>query len=252
MENMLLRGVLAPALVLLVSLAARRLGPRAAGQLLGSPTTTGPFLALLCMTSGTGAAAQATHGSTTGQLVVAIFTLAYGCLAPRLRPALTLLLALGCAAAVGVVGSLCPSIWLTAALALAVILAGLLTWPPAQPAAQPTQPTRAWEIPVRMLLAGATVLAAIAVSALAGSFVGGLLSSLPVLLAVMGPSLHRSAGPTAAATMMRGAMAAATGTIAFLIVLSTTLGPLGPSAAFLLALAAMAIPAPMLRLATPR
>ncbi|MFJ6650538.1 hypothetical protein ACIQPS_33395 [Streptomyces sp. NPDC091290] len=251
MEILLFRATLAPSLVLLVSVAARRLGPRAGGQLLGAPTTTGPFLALMCMTSGTGAAAQATHGSATGQLAVSVFTLAYGRLAPHLRPTLTLLSTLGCAAVAGVVGAWCPSIWLTAALVLAVILAGLMTWPAAEPAAQPEQLARAREILLRMLLAGATMLAAMAVSVRVGSFVGGVLSSLPVLLAVIGPSLHRSAGPTAAATMMRGALAGASGTMAFLLVLSTTLVPQGPRAAFLLALAAMILPASMLRWLRP-
>lgn len=101
MDILLFRGVLASALVLLVSLAARRLGPRAAGQLLGSPTTTGPFQALLCMTSGTGGGGTGharQHHRTAGRCDLHP---RLRMPRPRLRPALTLLLALGCAAAVG-------------------------------------------------------------------------------------------------------------------------------------------------------
>jgi hypothetical protein len=245
-EILLFRTALAPSLVLVVSLAARRLGPRVGGQFLGWPTTTGPYLALVSMTSGAGAAAQATHGSVTGQLVVVVFALAYGRIAPALRGAPTLLVALGCAVLAGVAGGLCPTIWLTAGLALAVILGGLWTWPAAQPFAQ-SRP-RAWEIPVRMALAGATVPAAMAVA----TFAGGVVSSLPVLMAVMAPSLHRSGGAAAAVAMTRGAMTAAIGTIAFLLVLSTALVSLGAWIAFPLALAAMATASLLLRVAASR
>ncbi|MGW1142395.1 hypothetical protein, partial [Streptomyces zhihengii] len=52
MDIALLRILLAPSLVLVVSLVARRAGPALGGRLLGAPTTTGPFLLLMCWDSG--------------------------------------------------------------------------------------------------------------------------------------------------------------------------------------------------------
>ncbi|TQF03080.1 hypothetical protein E6W39_13480 [Kitasatospora acidiphila] len=239
MELLLVRTALAPSLVLLASVIARRLGPRRGGQLLGAPTSTGPFLALTWLSSGPEKTAAAAHGTVTGTLVVACFCLAYARLAPTRRPAWTLVLTLAWAAVAGLVGASCGSIWLTAGLTVAVIGAGLLSWPATGPSCPPPSRTRRWEIPVRMALAGATVVTALAAATALGSFVGGVLSALPVLLSVMGTSVHRTAGAPAAQEMMRGALTSAAGTLGFLLVLCFAPVPLGPLAAFLLALAAL-------------
>ncbi|MGF1428372.1 hypothetical protein [Kitasatospora sp. LaBMicrA B282] len=239
MELLLFRAALAPSLVLLASLVARRSGPRRGGQLLGAPTSTGPFLALTWLGSGPGRAAAAAHGTVTGTLVVACFCLAYGRLAATRRPLRTLLAALGCAAA--------GNVWLTAALTVAVVGGGLLTWPATAAGALPPGRPRAWEIPVRMAFSAVTVLAALAAATALGSFVGGVLSALPVLLSVMGTSVHRTAGPRAAADLMRGALTSAAGTLGFLLVLCFAPVPLGPGIAFLLAGSALVLGDALLR-----
>ncbi|SDO79065.1 hypothetical protein SAMN04487981_113141 [Streptomyces sp. cf386] len=219
MEILLLRSALAPSLILLVSVVARRSGPRLGGLLLGAPTTSGPFLALMWLDGGNAPAARAAHGNIAAQLAVVSFCLAYGRLAPALHPARTLTAALACAAGAGVVAAVCASVWLTAALTVAVTCVGLRTWP----APVRTDPTparaRGWEIPVRMAVSATTVLLAMFAADALGSFTGGILAALPVLLAVMAPSTHRSTGADAAAAMMRAALTVAPGTVAFLLVL---------------------------------
>lgn len=242
MELILVRTALAPCLVLLVSVASRCLGSRLAGRLLGAPTTTGPFLVVVCLSSGAAAASGAAVGSVAGQLAVACFCLAYGRIAATFSPAATLVFALACAGAGGTAGTLTGNEWLTAGLAAAVIAAGLLTWPAsAHVSRHPAARARAWEIPARMALSGVTVLAAILVADAAGSFAGGMLSSLPVLLGIVTPSVHRGSGAQAASDMMHGALVSAAGTIGFLLVLSCELLPLGPWPAFVLAIIAMAV-----------
>ncbi|WP_329587277.1 hypothetical protein OG500_37865 [Kitasatospora sp. NBC_01250] len=252
MELLLLRVALAPSLVLLASVVARRLGPRRGGQLLGAPTTTGPFLALTWLASGPERAASAAHGTVTGTLVVACFCLAHARLAPTRPPGRTLALALLCAAGAGLVGAGLDEVRLSAALTSAVIVAGLLTWPAT--GADHRQPTaaRGWEIPVRMALSGVTVAGALAAAAALGPFVGGVLSALPVLLSIMGTSVHRTAGAPAAAELMRGALTSAAGTLGFQLVLCFAPVPLGPAAAFALALTALLTGDRLLRLGLPR
>ncbi|MEV7026135.1 hypothetical protein [Kitasatospora sp. NPDC093558] len=252
METLLLRAALAPSLVLLASVVARRLGPRRGGQLLGAPTNTGPFLALTWLAAGPAAVASAAHGTVTGTLVVACFCVVYARVAPARRPAWTLALALLGAAAAGLTGTLCDNVWVSAGLTLAVVVAGLLTWPAASSNAGRTSPPRTWEIPARMLLSGVTVVAALCAGAALGPFVGGVLSSVPVLLSVMGTSVHRTAGAPAAVDMMRGALTSAAGTLAFLLVLCLAPAHLGPAAAFLLALAALVAADALLRLGIAR
>jgi hypothetical protein len=240
MEVVLARAALAPLLVLGVSLAARNAGPTRGGRLLGAPTSTGPFLLLVCLDSGTTTAARAAHGCVTGQLVVVCFCLAYGRLARRFRPVGALLGALGFATTGAVAGAVCPNIWLTALLSLTVTGAGLRTWPGVTTTPTPRAPhAPSWEIPLRMTLAAATVLGAAGVAGASGPFLGGVLSSLPVLLVVMTPSTHRTAGHAAAAAMSRAAMTSAGGTLGFLLTLAVTLVPCGIPLAFLPAGAAM-------------
>ena len=249
MEILLLRAVLAPCFVLLVSLAARRMGPRAGGRLLGTPTTTGPFLLLLALADGTKTAAGSLPGCVAGQAAVASFCLAYSRLAPRLRPARTLATALVFAAVAELIAASCTQIWLIAAFDVTILLAGLLTSPPAASAPasvsvsdnQPSNTPRRWEIPARMAISGAMVLLAMTVAGAAGPFVGGMLSSLPVLLMVMAFSIHRSVSADAAAQLSRGALTSGFATLGFLLVLDTTLEPFDALAAFALALAAMAL-----------
>ena len=247
MEILLLRAIFAPCLVLLVSLAARRLGPGVGGRLLGTPTTTGPFLLLLALADGTRTAAGSLPGCIAGQAAVASFCLAYSRLAPRLRPARTLAAALGMAAVAELIAASCTQIWLTAAFDATIVLAGLLTSPILTPAPaststnQPSNTPRRWEIPARMAISGVMVLIAMIAAHAAGPFVGGMLSSLPVLLMVMAFSIHRSVGPGPAAQLTRGALTSGFATLGFLLVLDTTLETLGAPASFALALAALAL-----------
>ncbi|WP_435271367.1 hypothetical protein [Streptomyces sp. 1222.5] len=136
---------------------------------------------------------------------------------------------------------------MSAAMTLTVIVVGLQTLPAPGANVQPLNPTRTWEIPVRMMLSGVTVVAAVAAADALGSFLGGVLSSLPVLLSIMGSSVHRAAGAPAATDLMRGALSSAAGTLGFLLVLCYAPQLLGPLAAFLLALTALLVSDSLLR-----
>ncbi|WP_042377224.1 hypothetical protein [Streptacidiphilus melanogenes] len=253
MELLLLRSALAPLLVLLASVLARRLGPRRGGQLLGAPTTSGPFLALTWIASGPEKAAAAAHGTATGMLGVACFCLAYARLAPTRRPARTLAIALACAAGAALAGAGGGSVWLSTALAVSVIVVGLLTWPSVTPTpARPNRGAGGWEIPARMAITGVVVAGALAASDVLGSFVAGVLTALPVLLSVMVTSTHREAGGRAAVDMLRGALTSTAGTLGFMLVLCFAPTHLGPVAAFGLALAALVLGERLLRRCAPR
>ncbi|WP_367124795.1 hypothetical protein [Streptomyces phytohabitans] len=267
MEILLVRAALAPSVVLLASVVARRLGPRRGGQLLGAPTTSGPFLLLVCAESGPGAAGRAAQGSVASQLVVAVFCLVYGRLATRTRPARALpgaLLAAAGAALVaaaiaaagtgsgagGGTGGAAPVV--ACALVLAVVAAGLRTWPPTPPDRVPARRPRRWETPMRMAVSGVTVVVAVVAARELGTYAGGVLCSLPVLLSVMAPAVHRTTGSRAAAELLRGALTATAGTVVFLFALATGLPRLGAAGAFPLALVAMPAADALLRTALAR
>lgn len=240
MEVLLLRATLAPLLILLTSIAAYRLGPRFGGRLLGLPLSTAPFLVVLCIEHGPQAASDASHGAALGQLTVVTFCLVYARLAVKARPLKALPIAVLCGAIAEVVVMLTHSLWLTA-IAIVTAVAGAVAWS-STPTDAPPQPggRSRWDLPFRMAVSGVVVLILTTTAPLLGPVVAGALSALPVLLIVMAPSVHRATGGEAAASLMYGALASAVGTITFVLVLSMTLVPAGPWAAFALALGGMA------------
>ncbi len=180
-----------------------------------------------------------THGCAAGQLTVTCFCLAYGRLAPGRRPLATLAAALTCSAPAAILATVIDNILLTAALSALLVTAGLLTWPDS-PEPRPRQAAaQQWELPARMAISAAMVAGSTEVAVAAGPFVGGIASSLPILLSVMGPSAHRTSDAVAS-EMMHGALISCLATISFLTVLALTLKPLG-YAAFPLALAALVL-----------
>ncbi len=167
-----------------------------------------------------------THGCAAGQLTVTCFCLAYGRLAPGRRPLATLAAALTCSAPAAILATVIDNILLTAALSALLVTAGLLTWPDS-PEPRPRQAAaQQWELPARMAISAAMVAGSTEVAVAAGPFVGGIASSLPILLCVMGPSAHRTSDAVAS-EMMHGALISCLATISFLTVLALTLKPLG-------------------------
>jgi hypothetical protein len=221
--------------VLLVTVVQRRYGPRLGGRLAGFPTTTFPFLLVLLARAGAGAVADAARGMIAGQLVVAAFCLGYGRVARRARrPAVAATVALAVAAAALSLVAEVRSPWLAAAVTGAVVLAGLVTWPPVPRIDTTTLPPR-WEVPVRVGAAAAVVTALAVLSSLLGPHLAGVLACTPVVLAILTPTTHRGSGFAAAETLVRSALRSLPGTCVFAVVTAWCVVPLGPVAAFGLA-----------------
>src|SRR5262249_59289494 len=80
----LLKVALAPALILLATLAGRRWGPAVGGWLAGLPLTSAPVSFILALEQGPGFAARAALGTLFGLVSLAAFCLAYGKASRRL------------------------------------------------------------------------------------------------------------------------------------------------------------------------
>ena len=70
MSILLLRLLLTPTLVVLVSYIQKRWGHALGGRVIGLPLSTGPFLILIYLMDGAGQTANATHGVVAGQIAV--------------------------------------------------------------------------------------------------------------------------------------------------------------------------------------
>jgi hypothetical protein len=221
-ELLALRLVLPPLLVVLASLAQRRLGDRAGGLLVGLPLTSGTYLLLLVPTHGASAAADAAVGVLAGQVAVVALCATYAWSAVRGGPARALgaaLVAWGLAAAAA--GAL-PNAGVVVGAFVLLATVVLRRWPAGSRPARAPQTAPLWSVLlVRAAAATAVVVGLSAATSALGPRLGGLVAAAPLVVLVVAPSTHRRDGTAAVRALLHGVVrgsVAATGlTLALLI-----------------------------------
>jgi uncharacterized membrane protein (GlpM family) len=235
---------LTPVLIALVSLAGRRWGTTVSGWLVGLPLTSGPIIFILASERGTAFAAKTSEGTLTGCFSEVAFCLAYGWCALRFRwpialAASFLAFALSTAALQHV---FLPSLPLFALAVCALALSiRLMPSPVAEPAAG-TIHSPPWDIPARMIVATALVLALTSVAPALGPHLTGLIAPFPVYVTTLTVFAHRLQGSARAIDVLKGLLFGLFAFASFLLVLATLLTQVGIAPAFALAIvAALAI-----------
>ena len=113
MNVLLLKVLLVPSLIALVTLAGRRWGQRLAGWLGGFPIVAGPVLLVLAIENGNAFAAEAAFAALVGLAPAMLFYLAYTRFAIRVRWFVAAPAALVCwVAAIGALHLVQPTVWL--------------------------------------------------------------------------------------------------------------------------------------------
>jgi hypothetical protein len=233
-----LKLLLAPVLIALASLAARRWGPSVGGWLIALPLTSGPVLFFLALDHGASFAAAAAVGALAGLAAIAAFALAY---AVGGRPGPLVGFAYATTAFVltglGLQLVLDDPTWAVLAVVLGAVSVAL-RWLPDRGTVAGVAAHPRWDIPARMV---AVVLLVFGLSAIAPSLgprLTGLAATFPVYVSVMTTFTQRTAGFPAAVGLLRGLLVGLYGTAAFFTVLVVGLVPVGIPPAFLAALAA--------------
>ncbi|HEX9478600.1 MAG TPA: hypothetical protein VGA90_07550 [Methylomirabilota bacterium] len=237
MDNLALKLVLTPALIGTATLAGRRWGQSVGGWLVGLPLTTGPVAFFIALDHGTAFAAAAVVGSLVGAVAEAAFSVAYGWSATRSAwlPAL-----LAGSAAYAVTAAILQPLALGPAalsgLVVAALALSLRLMPAVGGGAAPAVPP-AWDLPARMVLATAVVLALTALAPRLGARWSGLLATYPLFAAILTAFGHRVQGADAALRVLRGLLFGLFSFAAFCLVLAVGLVPLGIAGAFAAAIA---------------
>jgi hypothetical protein len=183
-DTFVLKFVMTPTLIALISLAGRRWGPAISGVLVGLPLTSGPIAFFLAVDHGVSFAAATAMGTLAGTISQAAFCVAYKRSAFRFGWALTVLLsslvfAIFTVVLQSVKLSLPP---LCLLVVLSLILALRLTMTVHIPAAAKRLPK--WDIPTRMFIATAYVILLTGIAPRIGPHLTGLLSPFPLYAAV--------------------------------------------------------------------
>lgn len=234
---LLLKLLLVPALVLIITLVGRRWGPSVAGWVAGFPVVTGPTLLFIALDQGASFAASAAHASLIAVLANVSFILAYAWTAlrsPWYRAAATGVAAFGLVAWALIL--LHAVLWVALVTTLLGLLAASRSFPATATAAVTAACTpSAWELPIRCLSAGALSLAVMQLADRLGPSTSGLMAVFPVLGLVLGVFSQRVWGGADAARLLAGMVRGLYAFTVFCFVLAVMLAWAGTAVAFLVA-----------------
>ena len=206
MMLLLLKLTLAPSLVALATLVARRWGPRAGGILIGFPLSTGPIFIFLAIEHGLEFAQQATVGILFGLVGVASFALTYVMASRRTGWIGSLGAAVVCFFGVSAVFSQVE--WRATGAGVsayaALLLVALVVRPPRPNLVKASPPW--WDLPLRMAAAAILTLSITEVASSLGPVLSGIVGTFPVVSTVVVAFTHHQWGREAAVGMLRGSV----------------------------------------------
>jgi hypothetical protein len=225
-ETLVLKVALAPALVVGVTLGARRWGPRVGGMLIALPVVAGPILLVITLEHGEVFGAHAARGALLGVVALSAFCVAFAAAATLRRWPAALLL--GWAAYAGIAA--CGTQWdappvaglATALVALLFAQAFLRRKEGDTDALSSSRPP--WDLYAR---AGATTALVIVLTTVAGALgpaVSGVLTPFPIAASVLAAFTLAHDGPAASVAMLRGFVTALPGFAAFFFAVAVALG----------------------------
>ena len=235
-----LKLVLTPILVGAASLAGRRWGSAVGGWLIGIPFTSGPIAFFLALSPGPRFAAEAALGIMAGAISQAAFCLAYAWTAQRSTWIASMLAATAAfsAATITLNPLRIPGLALLAVVAVVLVIALFLMPRRSETTAEHLDFPR-WDIPARMVVATAFVVALTSAAPLLGPRLAGLLAPFPLYGAVLATFAHRLQGREPAVNVLRGLLLGLFAFASFFLVVAVLL-PEGIAPAFAVAIVAAA------------
>ncbi|WP_341520131.1 hypothetical protein AABC73_16710 [Pseudomonas sp. G.S.17] len=219
-----LKLLITPALMLAISLAAKRWGTQIGGLLSGLPITSALVMLFLSLEQGAAFASAAVPGALAGLAAIQATYLFYllvtlrvsalpGCIAAVVFYAAAALLMSG-------LGLLALSVIATLLLVILIIVA---TSKQAKTSAAPYVPVPRWVIPMRMLTATLLLLAITASAKWLGPVFSGLLAPIPVIAWPLAVFAHVQGGRHELSAIVRGNAIGAVGVVGFYLTLKNSI-----------------------------
>jgi len=235
--TLLLKLILVPGLIALVTLAGRRFGSRIGGWLNALPLVAGPVLFFLALEQGDAFVAQAAEATLAGLAAVAAFSVIYSWTSVA-RP-WWVCVPVGWAAFAVLTVALQAVHWTAVSgLALALGTFGLARFLlPRLPDAPIPALAPAWDLPLRMAAAVVLVLLVTGLAAPLGPRLSGAITPFPIATTILLAFTHAQQGAPAAVGFLRAFLPAMWSFALFCFVLAWGVVGLGRDPAFLLALA---------------
>jgi hypothetical protein len=237
MNILTLKLILAPVIIGGTSLAGRRWGPTVSGWLVGMPLTSGPVLFFLALNHDSTFTASTALGTLSGGLSLVVYCLSYSWLAVRLKWPLAVTGSILCfAACTALMQAFVLPLGLIFFLVVLAVLAGLRLMPRGRMLeANQTQPGR-WDIPARILIGTAFILALTGIAPWIGGRLTGLLATIPLYTTILTVFAHRLQGAAGAANVLRGLLMGMFSFAGFFLIVALLIGSAGTFIPFLAAI----------------
>ncbi|MGJ7518346.1 hypothetical protein ACSFE6_28890 [Pseudomonas baetica] len=227
---LMLKLLVIPGFLLLISLAGKRWGPSVAGWLSGLPVVVGPILLFLAIEQGEQFAAQSALAALSAMFAMIAFCVTYAQVAQRTGWPLALTVSLSVWAVVAVVLSMIPpSLPVSVIAASSALLAAPHLFPSVQPIVSGPAP-KSDKLLLRMIAGALLTLAVTLLASTVGDRWSGLLAVFPVLGSVMAVFSQQTRGPAFTAALLRATATGMYSFSAFCLVLALTLPSMGMSA----------------------
>lgn len=227
---LILKLLVIPGFLLLISLAGKRWGPSVAGWLSGLPVVVGPILFFLAIEQGESFAAQSAMAALSAMFAMIAFCVTYAQVAQRTGWPLALAASLSVWAMVAVVLSIIPpSLPFSVITAATALLAAPYLFPSVKPILSGPAP-KSDKLLLRMLAGALLTLAVTLLASTVGDRWSGLLAVFPVLGSVMAVFSQQTRGPAFTAALLRATATGMYSFSAFCLVLALTLPTMGISA----------------------
>lgn len=239
MSILLLRLLLTPSLVVLVSYIQKRWGHAIGGRVIGLPLSTAPFLVLIYLMEGADQTARAAHGVVAGQIAVVSYCFIFSFLSWRKSWPIALLTGWLVAGIADFTLVQLSSTWLAGATVVLVSAIAVKFWPKPLFDDHAVRIPQWWETPMKALIAGTLVASLTWAKDVIGLQAAGVLASMPVILSVLAPMTLRTYGPSAVSDLLRGTTKSLGGSVMFSTVVAATITVLPAPSAFALGLAAL-------------
>lgn len=226
---LILKLLLIPGFLLLISLAGKRWGPSVAGWLSGLPVVVGPILFFLAIEQGPQFAAHSAVAALSAMFAMIAFCITYAQVAQRANWPWALAISMTVWAVLALVLSLIPpSLPFSVVAAAVALLASPYLFPDVQPVLKGTAP-KSDKLIWRMIAGAALTLVVTMLASTVGERWSGLLAVFPVLGSVMAVFSQQTRGPAFTAALLRATATGMYSFSAFCLVSALTLPSMGLS-----------------------
>jgi len=221
---MLLKLTIAPLLILLITYAQKRFGSFVSGIIPGLPITSGPISYFIALEQGKLFAANSAVASLYGMSGIGLFCFSYLVVSRRFGVFKSLFTALSIWCVFSIITLFFPVDIIVASVVSLCILLGLTVISTKLNISVDAKPLNArWELPVKMVLVTSFIMLVTFISQHIGSAWSGLISTFPVILAVMGSVAHFSNKQASTFKILNGGIIGSLGGCVFFAVIALAL-----------------------------